>query len=106
MEESATKKYEKIDFYGIQKVTGVFGTDPDSHSNALVRAQRYGSEDPDPHSNPYQNVTDPKNQIRVAPSPQYGKINGTRLKINGQACCIKMHSQLGVYCISAKDTET
>jgi hypothetical protein len=42
-----------------KKVTGVFDTDPDLHPNALVRAQRYGSEDPDLHSNPYQNVTDP-----------------------------------------------
>ncbi len=46
-----TLKNMKKDFFGILKVTEDFGADPEP----LVRDM-----DPDPHPDPYQNVTDPE----------------------------------------------
>jgi hypothetical protein len=53
------KKIRKIDFLCILKVTDDLGTDPDP--DPFVTGSGWiGSEDPDTHTDPYQNVTDPE----------------------------------------------
>jgi hypothetical protein len=47
----------KLNFFGIFKVPIEFGT---YGSAAGSVSQRYESEDPDPHPDPYQNVKDPE----------------------------------------------
>jgi hypothetical protein len=42
---------------------GMFLDLADLHPDPLVRAQRYGSDDPDTHLDPYQNVTDPEHRL-------------------------------------------
>jgi hypothetical protein len=73
---------KKIDYLCILKATEDFGTDSHPHPVLLVRGTRYGFEDPDPHPDPYKNVTDPEhcNLVPVLDRHQNGNSDPERIR--------------------------